>query len=209
MKRNKFILTVIALLGAFGLALAAKPSTANLSEPAKEAIIEALTGPAGEYAAYAMYNAVIDKYGEVEPYVSIREAEARHIEALKRVLDRYGVAYPKENPYIGKVQAPESLEEAAKAWAEGEVENVAMYDRLIGAVSDYPDVVRVFENLRRASQEKHLPAFLAAAENGGTLTKAQMQQLGMSHGHGGQGQGRGKCQGQGQGKGQGQRRGRQ
>ena len=201
MKRNKIILAIIAVLGAFGLVFAAQPSTSSLSESAKEAILEALTGPEGEYAAYAMYNAVIDKFGEVEPYVSIREAEGRHIEALKRLLDRHGVAYPKENPYIGKVQAPESLEEAARAWAKGEVENVAMYDRLIGAVSGYPDAMRVFENLRRASKEKHLPAFQAAAENGGTLTKAEMQELGMSHG--GQGQGCGNRQGQGQ------RRGRQ
>ncbi len=201
MKRNKIILAIVAVLGALGLVFAAQPSTSSLSESAKEAILEALTGPEGEYAAYAMYNAVIDKFGEVEPYVSIREAEGRHIEALKRLLDRYGVAYPKENPYIGKVQAPESLEEAARAWARGEVENVAMYDRLIGAVSGYPDAMRVFENLRRASKEKHLPAFQAAAENGGTLTKAEMQELGMSHG--GQGQGCGNRQGQGQ------RRGRQ
>lgn len=201
MKRNKIILAIVAVLGALGLVFAAQPSTSSLSESAKEAILEALTGPEGEYAAYAMYNAVIDKFGEVEPYVSIREAEGRHIEALKRLLDRYGVAYPKENPYIGKVQAPESLEEAARAWAKGEVENVAMYDRLIGAVSGYPDAMRVFENLRRASKEKHLPAFQAAAENGGTLTKAEMQELGMSHG--GQGQGCGNRQGQGQ------RRGRQ
>ena len=38
--------------------------------------------PEGEYAAYAMYSAVIVEFGSVEPYVSIREAEGRHIEAI-------------------------------------------------------------------------------------------------------------------------------
>ena len=198
MKRNIILLTITTLLGAFGLALAAPKATGTLSEAAKEAILEALTGPEGEYAAYAMYTAVIKKFGEVEPYVSIREAEARHIEALKRLLDRYGVAYPEENPYLGKVSAPESLEEAARAWAEGEVKNVAMYDRLLAAVADYPDAVRVFENLRRASQERHLPAFQAAAESGGTLSPEAMQSLckghkgGRGHGHGGMGHGKGR-----------------
>jgi len=206
MKKNRIILTIVAVLGAFGMALAqhGPAASAPLSDEAKQAILEALTGPEGEYAAYAMYTAVIEKFGAVEPYVSIREAEARHIEALKRLLDRYGVDYPAENPYLGNVPAPESLEAAARAWAEGEIKNVAMYDRLLPLVQDYPDAVQVFENLRRASQEKHLPAFQAAAENGGTLTKAQMQELGMGHG----GQGHGPGQGHGHGKGHGQGKGR-
>ncbi|WP_456413396.1 ferritin-like domain-containing protein [Oceanithermus profundus] len=185
----------------------AQVQTQPLSEEAKNALLEALTGPEGEYAAYAMYTAVIEKYGEVEPYVSIRKAEAKHIEALKRQLDRYGVDYPAENPYLGQVSAPESLEDAAKAWAEGEVANVAMYDRLMEAVKDYPNLVQVFDHLRAASQERHLPAFSLAAENGGTLSPEQMQELhdtfasqrGQGQGnHGGQ-----DCQQQGQGQGHG------
>lgn len=185
----------------------AQVQTQPLSEEAKNALLEALTGPEGEYAAYAMYTAVIEKYGEVEPYVSIRKAEAKHIEALKRQLDRYGVDYPAENPYLGQVSAPESLEAAAKAWAEGEVANVAMYDRLMEAVQDYPNLVQVFDHLRAASQERHLPAFSLAAENGGTLSPEQMQEL---HGtfasqrnQGQQGHGGQDCQRQGQGQGHG------
>ncbi len=187
----------------------AQPQTQPLSEEAKNALLEALTGPEGEYAAYAMYTAVIEKYGEVEPYVSIRKAEAKHIEALKRQLDRYGVDYPAENPYLGQVSAPESLEAAAKAWAEGEVANVAMYDRLMEAVADYPGLVQVMDHLRAASQERHLPAFTLAAENGGTLSPEQMQELHTSFApkqgqgnHGGQ-----DCQQQGQGQGHGPHRG--
>ena len=40
----------------------------------------ALLGPDGEYAAAAMYQAVIDEFGDIEPYVSIKEGEERHIE---------------------------------------------------------------------------------------------------------------------------------
>jgi len=160
-------------------------SGGQISEEAKQALLEALTGPEGEYAAYAMYDAVIKKYGEVEPYVSIRRAEANHIAALQHQLDSYGIEYPKENPYVGKVSAPDSLEEAAAAWAEGEIANVEMYDRLLAKVADYPNLVRVFENLRSASLNQHLPIFKAAAENGGSLTLAQMQELGVAHGHGG------------------------
>ena len=52
---------------------------------------EALMSPVGEYAAAAMYQAVIDEFGPVEPYVTIKSAEERHIDALIRQLDRYGV----------------------------------------------------------------------------------------------------------------------
>lgn len=166
-------------------------STQTVAPEVKDALLEALTGPEGEYAAYAMYTAVIDTYGDVEPYVTIREAEARHIAALERQLDKYGIEYPSENPYLGTVEAPASLQEAAIAWAEGEVANVELYDRLIATIpaSSYPDIVRVLNNLRSASRDAHLPAFQAAADNGGTLTADQMQNLDLGHGGNGAGNG--------------------
>ncbi len=195
----------------------ARAQTRPLSEEAKNALLEALAGPEGEYAAYAVYTAVIEKYGAVEPYVSIREAEAKHIEALQRQLDRYGVDYPKTNPFLGKVEAPGDLAAFAQAGVEAEIANVSMYDRLMEAVADYPNLVQVFEHLRAASQERHLPAFELAAENGGSLSPGQMQQLhtqtgaaaghgprvGAGHGAGAAGQGHGPQQGRGHGQGHG------
>jgi hypothetical protein len=136
---------------------------------------EALMSPVGEYAASAMYQAVIDKFGQVEPYVTIRVAEERHISALIRQLDRYGVKVP-ANPYLGAVAAPAKLQAAAEAWAIGEIENVTMYDNLLGKSSD-SNLNRVLTNLRASSQNSHLPLFEAAAENGGTLTLEQMNAI--------------------------------
>ncbi len=168
---------------------------AGLSPPAAAAW-EALMGPDGEYAAWAMYGAVIQKFGQVEPYVSIQQAEGRHIEALTRQLNRLGVQVP-DNPYIGKVTAPASLKEAAAAWAEGEIANVALYDRLMQAAASDPNLPRVFGNLRNASLNAHLPMFRKAAEGDGTLTQAQMMEF-QGHGHG---QGHGRRGGQGRGHG--------
>lgn len=133
---------------------------------------EALTGPDGEYAAAASYQAVLDKFGQVEPYATILGAELKHINALTRQLERAGVAVP-ANPYLGNLEAPENLEAAAKAWAEGEILNIEMYDKLLTQTSD-SNLTRVLTNLRRSSQESHLPMFELAAENGGTLTAEQM-----------------------------------
>jgi len=135
----------------------------------------ALMGPDGEYAAAASYQAVIDKFGDVEPYLSIQAAEERHSDALIRQLGRLGVDVP-DNPYLGTITAPQDLATAAAAWAEGEVANIAMYDLLLTETTD-PALVNVLKNLRSASLESHLPAFKAAAENGGTLTAEQMAEF--------------------------------
>ena len=160
----------------------------------------ALFGPDGEYAAAAMYQAVIDEFGDVEPYVSIKEGEERHIDALTRQLERMGYEVP-ENPYLGEVSAPADLQTAAEAWAAGEIANVDMYDELLTQTED-ETLIRVLENLRRASLESHLPLFELAAENGGSLTPEQMpSHLGASHsgekrgGHEGQAM-RGETQGE-------------
>lgn len=152
--------------------------TAKLAEQAPAAgtdasvAWEALTGPDGEYAAAASYQAVLDKFGQVEPYATILSAELKHINALTRQLERAGVAVP-ANPYLGNLDAPADLVAAAKAWAEGEVLNVEMYDKLLAKTND-SNLTRVLTNLRRSSQESHLPMFELAAENGGTLTADQM-----------------------------------
>ena len=134
---------------------------------------EALMGADGEYAALASYQAVLDEYGDVEPYATIMAAEARHADALIRQLGRLGVETP-ENPYLGDVAAPADLQTAAEAWAEGEILNVELYDQLI-ADAESEQVIKVLNNLRSASLDSHLPAFELAAENGGVLTKDQMQ----------------------------------
>ncbi len=137
------------------------------SMTSEEVILAALMGPEGEYAAAASYLAVLDAYGDVEPYATIYTAELRHADALIRQLERLGVEVP-ENPYLGQIQAPADLETAALAWAEGEVLNIELYDYLL-TMTDDAQLTKVLNNLRSASLDSHLPAFEAAAENGGTL----------------------------------------
>lgn len=137
---------------------------------------EALMGPDGEYAAAASYAAVLDKYGQVEPYATIYQAELKHVDALIKQLDRAGIVAPAD-PYMGKIEAPADLTTAAQAWAEGEILNVEMYDVLIAQSSD-SNLTKVLNNLRSASLDSHLPLFELAAANGGTLTAEQMANRG-------------------------------
>ncbi|MDY0012231.1 MAG: hypothetical protein RBS40_04990 [Rhodocyclaceae bacterium] len=118
-----------------------------------------------EYQAFSTYEQVIADFGEVQPFCNIRDAEARHIEALCSLYARYGLAVP-ANPWAGKVPRFASLHDACEAGVAAELTNAALYERLL-ASTERPDLVAVFRNLQEASQERHLPAFRRCVERGG------------------------------------------
>jgi hypothetical protein len=99
----------------------------------------------------------MEQYGQVSPFVHIARAEQQHIAALERLFTRYGLSVP-ENGWIGTTSAFGSVADACSAGAQAEVDNAALYDRLFSMV-DNTDILRVFTNLRNASQYNHLPAF--------------------------------------------------
>jgi hypothetical protein len=134
----------------------------KLHENEMKALHEALDD---EYQAWTIYGQVIADFGEVRPFTNIREAEGRHIEALRVLFDRYAVPVP-ANPWPGKVPRYASLKEACEAGVAAEVANAALYDRLLAA-TQRPDILAVFRNLREASQERHLEAFRRCAQRGG------------------------------------------
>lgn len=115
-----------------------------------------------EYKARATYQGVIDRFGPVRPFVNIIEAEERHANALLRLFERFGIEPPKDR-WAGQVPAPSSLAEACKAGVEAEIENAAMYERLLAQVGD-AKVRDVLTRLQQASQQRHLPAFRRCAE---------------------------------------------
>ena len=115
-----------------------------------------------ERKAEATYAAVIEKFGPVRPFSNIIEDEQRHAAALERQLARLGIDVPPD-PWTGKVAAPASLAQACESAVQGEIENIALYDRLIPMVDD-PAARQVMENLQAASRERHLPAFRQCLE---------------------------------------------
>lgn len=114
-----------------------------------------------EQKALATYEAIMADLGEVAPFSMIANAERRHIAALERIFDRYGI----DLPTIPSFDVPTfgSLGEAAAAAAQAEIDNAELYDRLLSGI-DNADVVRVATSLRDASLNQHLPAFQAAAD---------------------------------------------
>jgi hypothetical protein len=117
-----------------------------------------------EYRAWATYDQVIADFGDVRPFSNIRDAEGRHIEALRGLFDRYGLGIP-DNPWPGRVARYASLQEACEAGVAAEIENAGLYERLLGA-TQRADLLGVFRNLQAASQERHLEAFRRCASRG-------------------------------------------
>lgn len=150
----------------------------TLSEPEIRALHEALDD---EYHAWSIYDQVIRDFGEVPPFINIRDAEARHAEALSALFARYALSVP-ENPWPGKVERYPSLQAACAAAVAAEIANGEMYERLL-ASTRRPDILAVLRNLQEASQQRHLPAFQRYAQ--GTAGGGCGQ--GARHRHGKQG----------------------
>jgi hypothetical protein len=114
-----------------------------------------------EYRAWATYDQIIGDFGAVRPFINIRDAEARHIDALRRLFVRYGLQVP-ENPWLRKVARYASPGEACEAAVAAEIANAALYERLL-ANTQRADILAVFRSLQEASQQRHLPAFRRCA----------------------------------------------
>lgn len=132
-----------------------------------------------EYHAWVTYDQVIHDFGEVPPFSNIREAEARHIEALCALYACYGLTVP-DNTWPGRVDRYPSLQAACEAGVAAEIANAGMYDRLLTA-TERPDILTVLRNLQEASQQRHLPAFQRCVQGGGCGGCGQ----GARHRHGG------------------------
>jgi len=133
-----------------------------MSEQTIDALTEALED---EYKARATYNKVIETFGPIRPFINIVEAEDRHASALLRQFNRLGLVAPKDE-WASRIQAPSSIAEACEAAVLAEIENAAMYERLLAVVDD-PTVRDVLLNLQDASQNRHLPAFRRCLEKHG------------------------------------------
>jgi hypothetical protein len=102
------------------------------------------------------YGAAVEELGRSAPLARLGRAEGRHSAALETLLSRHGAAIPARRAS----DAPPAFGSLSNACREGERierENVALYDDLLrGSLPD--DVRCVFQHLRSASQERHLPA---------------------------------------------------
>lgn len=123
-----------------------------------------------EYRACATYQAVVDRFGPVTPFVNILQAEQQHIQALYGLFQRYGLPLPPDR-WAGQVVAPSTLQQACQDGVAGEIGNYRMYDAFLQQIVE-ADARMVFTQLRDASALHHLPAFQNCAGSLASLPSA-------------------------------------
>ncbi|MCG3670007.1 ferritin-like domain-containing protein [Aliarcobacter butzleri] len=110
-----------------------------------------------EFKAYETYSKIIEKFGLVQPFVNIKEAEAIHYSALIQLMQKYNIDVPFNN-WATKVEIPNTLIECCEMGVAAEINNIAMYNNLLSYATD-ADVRDVIFRLQAASYNNHLPAF--------------------------------------------------
>ncbi|MCT7911822.1 DUF2202 domain-containing protein [Arcobacter lacus] len=110
-----------------------------------------------EFKAYETYSKIIEKFGLVQPFVNIKEAEAIHYSALIQLMQKYNIEVPFNN-WATKVEIPNTLIECCEMGVAAEINNIAMYNNLLSYATD-TDVRDVIFRLQAASYNNHLPAF--------------------------------------------------
>ena len=131
----------------------------ELSEDTKIALIGAIED---EYKARAVYQKVIDKFGNVRPFIMIIRAEEQHISLLKALFDKYGMIVPQDK--TKDLPQLDSLTSACKIGVDAEIANADLYqNELLPKAKQYEDITVVFTNLMNASRQNHLPSFQKCA----------------------------------------------
>lgn len=154
-----FALTLALMLGLGITALAAETTKENTPYTLEEMLTILLED---EYNAKAIYEAVVQRHGQVTPFTNLINAEQTHIDSLTALMTAKGIPVPAISV---TATSPDTVAEALKAGAEAEVENIKLYEEMLA--QDLPDDVRLtFERLMRASQN-HLRAFTGANSRGG------------------------------------------
>ncbi|MBN2047923.1 MAG: DUF2202 domain-containing protein [Anaerolineaceae bacterium] len=128
-----------------------------LSEAEADGLIRAVEE---EYMARALYESIIDTFGEVAPFVEIAASEAMHAETLVWQAEKYGLDVPAYDPASFDFPVFDTIEDAYQAGIDAETVDAALYDELMADVT-HTDLVRVYTNLQSASLNHHLVTFQA------------------------------------------------
>ncbi len=127
-----------------------------------------------EYLAQARYDNILGTFGYIPTFARIKQAELRHIDALLPLFGQYQVPLP-ENTSQSFVSTPENIKAAFGAGVQGEIDNIAMYDKFLSL--EIPNDMRiVFTQLRNASTN-HLAAFERGLERGKEIANLEYVRL--------------------------------
>ncbi|GAB4547019.1 MAG: hypothetical protein Tsb0013_06380 [Phycisphaerales bacterium] len=136
-------------------AVASPPANPDTPQTLEEMLGVALDD---ERHAIAFYQAVMQEHGVRPPFSNIVRAEQRHASALLAQYERLGYEVPPDRWADHTFDVPATFRACCDLSVVSEVRNGRLYERMIDALDDEA-VRRLFISLRRASVDRHLPAF--------------------------------------------------
>ncbi|MEY4616949.1 MAG: hypothetical protein RJB66_1909 [Pseudomonadota bacterium] len=113
-----------------------------------------------ETKAIRTYSKVIDKFGSKPPFSNIIGAEYVHRNHVVSMANKLGIDLDQQENFI--VSDYSSYREACSGAVELEQENVVFYEEALKQETNQ-DVRRLFEYLKGASKDRHIPAFQRCA----------------------------------------------
>ena len=116
-----------------------------------------------EFKAYETYSKIIETFGNINPFINIKESEAVHYSMLIKLAEKYSVEVP-INDWKDKIEIPNNLIECYELGDAAEIENIAMYNNLL-INSTKSDITDALFRLQAASFNNHLPAFRSCVIN--------------------------------------------
>ncbi|QKF58790.1 ferritin-like domain-containing protein [Aliarcobacter lanthieri] len=111
-----------------------------------------------EFEAYETYSRIIEKFGNITPFINIKEAEAVHYSVLIQLMQKYNIEVPINDFSTAIINIPNTIIECCELGVAGEINNISMYNNLLSFAVD-SDIIDVLFKLQAASYNNHLPAF--------------------------------------------------
>lgn len=104
------------------------------------------------------YQKVIQTLGQAGPFLEAARDEAENAEKLKTLFNAFDLETPESLWSLSNVPVFSTLEEACQAGVKNEQESIETYNNLLNQPLP-PDIKNIFEDLKKTSETKHLPAF--------------------------------------------------
>lgn len=127
----------------------------EITDGTRGVLLEAL---ADERRSEALYQAVLDSHGRVMPFANIVNSERMHAQHVEQLMRARGMDVPADETSIEAGAVPATLAACYGLGVRSELDNIAMYDRLLTQTDD-EGVREAFGRLRAMSEERHLVAF--------------------------------------------------
>jgi len=128
----------------------------NSSIPLRDQILQIAVYD--EFEAYEAYKRIIKKFGNITPFINIKETEAVHYTILTQLMQKYNIEVPTNNFQTVIIDIPNTIIECCELGVAKEISNIAMYNNLLGFARDN-DIIDILFQLQAASYNNHLPAF--------------------------------------------------